>query len=117
MNEALCTALAACRDAFGAPLPGGYGEDEWMAAMANPLSVPVFVQKMLAQPGLVRPVANECACRTCKPVSLNDMRFVVCPKCGNKRCPKANDHRNQCTRSNEPGQPGSAYPLTVDGVC
>ena len=34
----------------------------------------------------------------------------VCPECGNKRCPHANDHRNACTGSNEPGQEGSAYP-------
>ncbi|HCJ3098410.1 TPA: DUF551 domain-containing protein [Klebsiella pneumoniae] len=40
------------------------------------------------------------------------MRFVVCPDCGNKRCPRANDHRNACTGSNEPGQEGSAYPDT-----
>ena len=36
-------------------------------------------------------------------------RMIVCPICGNKRCPKANDHENDCTDSNEPGQPGSAY--------
>lgn len=53
-----------------------------------------------------------CWCRTCRPVVLNDMRFVVCPDCGNKRCPRANDHRNACTWSNEPGQEGSAYPDT-----
>ncbi|HEP0662175.1 TPA: DUF551 domain-containing protein [Klebsiella pneumoniae] len=41
------------------------------------------------------------------------MRFVVCPDCGNKRCPRANDHRNACTGSNEPGQEGSAYPAAL----
>ena len=46
----------------------------------------------------------------CRPVAMTDMRFVVCPDCGNKRCPRANDHRNACTGSNEPGQEGSAYP-------
>ncbi|HHZ8175798.1 TPA: hypothetical protein ACWMDY_000595 [Klebsiella pneumoniae] len=55
-------------------------------------------------------VNQGCWCRTCRPVTLNDMRFVVCPDCGNKRCPRANDHRNACTGSNEPGQEGSAYP-------
>lgn len=35
--------------------------------------------------------------------------MIVCPVCGNKRCPKASDHRLDCTRSNEPGQPGSVY--------
>lgn len=56
------------------------------------------------------PVTPDCWCRTCRPVTMNDMRFVVCPECGNKRCPHANDHRNACTGSNEPGQEGSAYP-------
>ena len=56
------------------------------------------------------PAIPDCWCRTCRPVVLNDMRFVVCPDCGNKRCPRANDHRNACTGSNEPGQEGSAYP-------
>ncbi|XDI99223.1 hypothetical protein [Klebsiella phage RothC] len=58
------------------------------------------------------PAIPDCWCRTCRPVVLNDMRFVVCPDCGNKRCPRANDHRNACTGSNEPGQEGSAYPDT-----
>lgn len=35
--------------------------------------------------------------------------MVVCVKCGCKRCPHANDHRNDCTDSNKSGQPGSAY--------
>lgn len=59
------------------------------------------------------PAIPDCWCRTCRPVVLNDMRFVVCPDCGNKRCPRANDHRNACTGSNEPGQEGSAYPDTL----
>lgn len=37
-------------------------------------------------------------------------RMVLCPTCGNKRCPHANRHENACTDSNAPGQPGSAYP-------
>ncbi|WP_313021290.1 hypothetical protein [Atlantibacter hermannii] len=54
--------------------------------------------------------STKCWCHTCRPVTMTDMRFVVCPECGNKRCPHANDHRNACTGSNEPGQEGSAYP-------
>lgn len=59
-----------------------------------------------------RDALNEptCWCHTCRPVALTDMRFVVCPECGNKRCPHANDHKNACTGRNEPGQEGSAYP-------
>ena len=36
-------------------------------------------------------------------------RMIVCPECGNKRCPHATDHNLPCTNSNEPGQPGSRY--------
>lgn len=57
-----------------------------------------------------------CWCLTCRPVAINDMRFVVCPDCGNKRCPRANDHRNACTGSNETGQEGSAYPAAPQEV-
>lgn len=35
--------------------------------------------------------------------------FIICSECGNKRCPKATDHRLACTGSNEPGQSGSRY--------
>ena len=61
-----------------------------------------------------QPVAREpqCWCLTCRPMRFEDpysIRMALCPTCGNKRCPKANGHRNTCTGSNEPGQPGSAY--------
>lgn len=59
---------------------------------------------------------SDCWCLTCRPVTLNDMRFVVCPDCGNKRCPRANDHRDACTGSNEPGQEGSVYPAAQQEV-
>lgn len=36
-------------------------------------------------------------------------RMNLCPQCGNKRCPRATNHRNDCTGSNEPGQDGSLY--------
>lgn len=77
------------------------------------------VQSVVTVPGKWIPVSEQkpdCWCRTCRPVVLNDMRFVVCPDCGNKRCPRANDHRNACTGSNEPGQEGSAYPADPQEV-
>ena len=52
---------------------------------------------------------QKCWCTTCRPITMSDMRFVVCPDCGNKRCPKSNDHRNACTGSNEVGQNGSSW--------
>lgn len=83
------------------------------AAMAAAPKVAHFRENENSSTEICREIAKtstKCWCRTCRPVTMNDMRFVVCPDCGNKRCPKANDHRNACTGSNEPGQPGSAYP-------
>ncbi|EMD2739717.1 ead/Ea22-like family protein [Enterobacter hormaechei] len=69
-------------------------------------SLPKIAESRCSSPQVI----PDCSCRTCRPVTMTDMRFVVCPDCGNKRCPHANDHRNACTGSNEPGQEGSAYP-------
>ena len=52
---------------------------------------------------------NSCWCESCRPLTLQDCRMIVCPFCGNKRCPKATNHLNQCTNSNEPGQKGSSW--------
>lgn len=35
--------------------------------------------------------------------------MILCSECGNKRCPHATDHEEDCTGSNAPGQPGSSY--------
>lgn len=40
---------------------------------------------------------------------LTAHQMVLCPDCGNKRCPKATHHDNACSGSNEPGQDGSSY--------
>jgi rRNA maturation endonuclease Nob1 len=45
-------------------------------------------------------------CWACQP---DYTLFGACPECGNKRCPRAADHKLSCTNSNEPGQPGSLY--------
>lgn len=63
--------------------------------------------------------AAQCWCTTCRPITMDDMRFVVCPECGNKRCPRAHNHALDCTHSNAPGQPGSSWehvkPSTTPG--
>ncbi len=60
----------------------------------------------------------QCTCHRCiKEFDLKDdfgfrisgSRMIVCPECGNKRCPRASDHRLACTKSNASGQPGSIY--------
>lgn len=55
--------------------------------------------------------AGLCCCWKCME-ARREIRshMILCPDCGNKRCPKAADHELACTGSNEPGQPGSAYP-------
>ena len=40
---------------------------------------------------------------------LSSSKMIVCPDCRNKRCPRASDHRLECTESNEQGQEGSVY--------
>ncbi len=40
---------------------------------------------------------------------LSSEKMILCPVCGNKRCPHASDHRLACTGSNESGQKGSVY--------
>ena len=41
------------------------------------------------------------------PVTMST--FIVCPDCGNKRCPRATDHDLDCTNLNDSGQKGSRY--------
>jgi hypothetical protein len=58
--------------------------------------------------GIYTPQPGECVCWKCL-AGKNVAMMVLCPTCGNKRCPKASDHELACTGSNEPGQPGSNY--------
>ena len=60
---------------------------------------------------------QDCSCHSCinrrgdmiggLPRQMCEM--ILCPSCGNKRCPRANFHENVCTNSNTLGQVGSAY--------
>ena len=56
-----------------------------------------------------------CGCWTCVGRRMQEagtpwqMPFIVCPDCGNKRCPKATHHDKECTGSNAVGQEGSRY--------
>ncbi|EPQ9958192.1 hypothetical protein ACUYPC_003107 [Enterobacter hormaechei] len=102
--------IAACRAAMlqGAePVTTAYKLREAVETIRNS-GIAIDAEKIFAERDALN--APDCWCRACRPITLTDMRFVVCPDCGNKRCPHANDHRNACTGSNEPGQEGSAYP-------
>ena len=54
---------------------------------------------------------NRCWCYVCnqEDIAYLASRMIVCPECGNKRCPHASDHRELCSHSNESGQLGSRY--------
>ena len=56
------------------------------------------------------PESSAC-CHACFKASgaILMTRMILCPTCGNKRCPRASDHRLECTDINEPGQTGSVY--------
>ena len=56
---------------------------------------------------------ETCTCHACikandiqggDDLPLNYSRMIVCPKCGNKRCPKADNHLHACSGSNAVGQ-------------
>lgn len=69
------------------------------------------------QPGFAPELDHQPCCHQCiidrdwrdpnTGLLLNATMFLVCPECGNKRCPRANNHQFTCTGSNAPGQPGS----------
>lgn len=60
-------------------------------------------------------MTDPCWCHECnKGVTVHGLpyamtRMIVCPYCGNKRCPHATNHEHPCTNSNDPGQTGSIY--------
>jgi hypothetical protein len=51
----------------------------------------------------------QCWCYNCRDEAYRMSTMIVCPTCGNKRCPHATDHNLACTNSNDAGQPGSRY--------
>ncbi|ORJ99844.1 hypothetical protein [Prescottella equi] len=81
-----------------------------------------YKAKLVFIPGQPNPL-DACGCNYCHAEWSNTMdeldpdgwlfrlrpRMIVCPDCGNKRCPRATYHGHDCSGSNEPGQPLSVY--------
>ena len=59
----------------------------------------------------------QCWCHVCAPITWNNMLMILCPTCGNKRCPRASNHEHSCTGSNDPGQLGSEYGRYLCATC
>ncbi|WP_016695014.1 hypothetical protein [Rhodococcus rhodochrous] len=88
----------------------------WLEASSDDRRTRVKVRH---QDVTVKPILS-CWCFTCvddyveameqyDPRIMPTWGFIMCPDCGNKRCPKATHHDHACTGSNEPGQEGSRY--------
>jgi hypothetical protein len=81
-----------------------------------------YEAKIVYFPGQPHPV-DACGCQYCEQEWHNVMDdldpdgwmrrlnrgMILCPECGNKRCPKASYHDHACSGSNDSGQPGSVY--------
>jgi hypothetical protein len=70
--------------------------------------------------GLGAGAVARCWCHACRPVAMwppDDNRMILCPDCGNKRCPKASHHERACTGSNDSGQLGSEYGRDLCAAC
>lgn len=78
-----------------------------------------FGQKFIGNAMKQSKIEAECVCHRCieennvrlpnSPFKVNMCFMILCPICGNKRCPHASDHRLACTNSNDVGQKGSIY--------
>lgn len=82
-----------------------------------------YTSKLLRIPGQNTPI-DTCGCHFCANewhrvmndqdpdgwlVRINSYGMILCPACGNKRCPKATYHGHDCTGSNDVGQALSVY--------
>ena len=87
-----------------------HGLDQ-LAIAAAEAATPVGTTQPVAEIDLLAPPAFTPWCPSRRlallgnPDTIRDMRMLLCPTCGNKRCPHAHDHRNACTGSNDVGQP------------
>ncbi len=64
-----------------------------------------YLDESAEQPAPTETRDRSCDCRTCW-VQRMPGYMVVCHTCGNKRCPKADNHAFKCTGSNDVGQVG-----------
>jgi len=106
-KEAMAMALEALETLM---LERGSIYEKAITALKERLADPMREVQRLGQEIEQEPVAKYC-CRLCfnKSGSLLLDRMILCSECGNKRCPKATDHRLDCTNSNDSGQEGSIY--------
>ena len=95
-SKALDAFLSACMD-------GGMSGQAMGAAMRSKFSE-------LAKPP-TQPVQPECWCTRCD-LEVNTFRshMAICPLCGDKRCPRAKDHRDDCANPKAASAEAKALP-------
>jgi len=72
-------------------------------ALVSPDGAFHYADDAQAQPNAQdRENAARCWCETCRPITMSDSRMILCPECGDKRCPRAKDHRNACAVARAP---------------
>lgn len=72
--------------------------------------MPVIVDTAQSLEAAKKATGSPLCCHKCFRLhNLAPMFMLVCPICGNKRCPHASDHELACTGSNASDQPGSIY--------
>ena len=54
---------------------------------------------MTPNDGLGAGAEARCWCHTCRPITFADMRMVLCPTCGDKRCLHALSHAAPCAKT------------------
>ena len=87
--------------------PVTWPHGEWIKSRAGEIAN--FLDRLTPPPPAAAEKPAEklspCWCKRCDP-NPRFQRMVLCPDCGNKRCPKAEYHGFYCTHSNEPNQVG-----------
>ena len=112
--------------------PQGYGysglaADAWCNAM-HLFAAAIRSLPLTSKDSDAEPVADCGNCHKCLEGKFDDRflpikmpiagtRMILCPVCGNKRCPKASNHELVCTGSNDTGQEGSVYKLHPPQPC
>jgi hypothetical protein len=122
-RDAITKAQAACRP------PNDFG-GRWADVYAGPVVEAVVIESCPVVTPSLKPypdIYGGCPCLACwierNPVPEGGIRWSsvmnLCPACGNKRCPAANDHAKWvCSGSNDTGQVGSLLaPGPVDAPC
>ncbi len=82
---------------------------ETLKLAQDALCGPASVETCASTPEAQNAAQGGCGCRSClEGRGERVWMMVTCSKCGNKRCPHTENHRNECTGSNDVDQ-GHVY--------